>query len=168
VAVLVGATTFFLTSGEPTVQIETSPAGATILLDGFDTQQLSPATLPIAPGTHQLVLRLAGHEDSTSSIDVDGDTALSVALRPSRGALEVVSVPAGAMVFREGVLVGMTPVTIPDLADGTELNLTLQAPGFEPLTHAHRSVSGRRERTELRLVPISVAVPISAAVPVTP
>jgi serine/threonine-protein kinase len=50
-------------------QVDTTPAGAEILVDGVSTGQFSPARVQISAGTHMISLRLKGYEFSRRGID---------------------------------------------------------------------------------------------------
>jgi hypothetical protein len=50
-------------------QVDTTPAGAEILVDGISTGQFSPARVQIPTGTHMIGLRLKGYEFTRRGID---------------------------------------------------------------------------------------------------
>ncbi len=51
------------------LEVRSTPPGATIELDGTDTGRTTPADLEASSGSHTLVLRLAGHADSTLTVE---------------------------------------------------------------------------------------------------
>ncbi len=53
-----------------TLVIDSSPSGAAVELNGNDTGLVTPATLEVPAGTHSVVLRLEGHEDETSEVEL--------------------------------------------------------------------------------------------------
>jgi tRNA A-37 threonylcarbamoyl transferase component Bud32 len=137
----------------PVLHVESSPPGAFVAIDGLGTGRATPTDVELEAGRHQLALTLEGYEDHEAPLDVAGDVTLSVALRPSRPSLEIVSDPPGAMVSRDGTILGTTPYRIEDLAEGQSLELELTAAGFLPLRYLHRVRGRGREQISLRLDP---------------
>ena len=111
---------------KPPVQVETTtlhvtstPASATIVLDGKDTGKLTPVTMAVAPGSHTVSLRIAGYVGTTRTVSVakGGQASLSMSLTrissASLGSLRITSTPAGAAVTVDGKAVsGKTPLTL--------------------------------------------------------
>jgi hypothetical protein len=67
------------------VSITTTPAGATVFIDGVQ-KGISPATIPgLAPGAHTLLVTMDGYADLTTSVGVNaGETrAYTVTLVPA-------------------------------------------------------------------------------------
>ena len=50
-------------------QVDTTPSGAEILVDGISTGQFSPARVQIPSGTHMIGLRLKGYELARRGIE---------------------------------------------------------------------------------------------------
>jgi eukaryotic-like serine/threonine-protein kinase len=67
------------------LKAETVPAGATIELDGA-ARGVTPASLTLAPGKHELVLNLAGYQKWEAQVELDHETELpvTVSLTPVR------------------------------------------------------------------------------------
>jgi len=70
------------------LSVTTTPAGATVFIDGVQ-RGVSPTTIPgLAPGDHTLLLKLAGYEDLTAPVTITAGqtqaytTALSPAVTP--------------------------------------------------------------------------------------
>jgi hypothetical protein len=53
------------------VSVTTTPTGATILVDGSDSGQVTPADLKLAPGDHTIAVQLAQYETIQQSITVE-------------------------------------------------------------------------------------------------
>lgn len=53
------------------VSVTTSPTGATVLVDGSDSGQVTPADLKLAPGDHTIAVQLAPYETIQQSITVE-------------------------------------------------------------------------------------------------
>ncbi len=54
------------------ITIESTPSGATIIIDNQNTSQVTPASFPLTAGTHDLTLRLAGYTENSQSFPVVG------------------------------------------------------------------------------------------------
>ena len=120
-------TMFFLSSCEETTEPEESatlivnstPPGATIILDGDQTRAVTPATLEIEPGYHELRLELTGYQDYFETFTVeDGDTynVDATLIEAYDTTLQMISVPAGATIYIDGTYTGLiTPATIDGL-----------------------------------------------------
>jgi PEGA domain len=66
------------------------------------------------------------------------------------GALEVASLPAGAAVTLDGKPIGVTPLTLPQLAPG-DYRVTMRLKGFQTVETTVRVVAGERARAAARL-----------------
>jgi serine/threonine protein kinase len=67
------------------LSVASTPAGATILMDGKDTGKLTPSQLTLdKPGAHTIIVRRYGYLDESSSINVEtGQSSnLNLALKP--------------------------------------------------------------------------------------
>jgi eukaryotic-like serine/threonine-protein kinase len=66
------------------LKAETSPAGATVYLDGA-TLGVTPAVFSLAPGKHEIVLSLANYDPWEAQVELEKDveTPVTVALTPS-------------------------------------------------------------------------------------
>ena len=120
------------------LHVTTSPAGADIYLDGV-YRGPTPITIGnLAPGNHNVILRLAGYQEYTvtTTVVAGQTTELPVtlaALPPTVGSMDVVSYPAGASVFLDGSYRGQTSpydaLDIPNLAPGDHA-LVLSLEGY--------------------------------------
>jgi eukaryotic-like serine/threonine-protein kinase len=98
--------------------ISTQPPGADVFINGAKQSGQTPVTLPLAPGQYNLVLRLAGHEPYSGSIQVkDIQTQLNVELAEKSATrvawAQVNSNPKGAEIIVDGNSTGQfTPSRI--------------------------------------------------------
>jgi len=103
-----------------TVLIESTPPSATVFVDGTESGT-TPVTLKLAPGEHTLEVQLRGRRQTLEfTVDPGAELTKRVELgqvQPT-GALEITSEPTGARVMIDGAEVGVTPLTVPDLAVG--------------------------------------------------
>ncbi len=65
-------------------QVNTSPSGAEIIIDGNSTSQFSPARVQIPSGAHTLVMKLAGFQAARRTIDASegGTVTITETLNP--------------------------------------------------------------------------------------
>lgn len=69
----------------PKLVIESKPPGASIVIDGTDSGQTSPAVIPLKPGKHHVKLELDGFDAAESDVTVPQNKAaiLNPTLKPS-------------------------------------------------------------------------------------
>jgi len=134
-----------------TLRIETSPAGATITLNGVTLADKTPVTLPNQPtGSNNIRLEANGSGyasiDTTVVIDMDQTTRLNVTLPHLLASLRVTSDPPGALVVLDGDELGITPLTRSDLTPGNK-TLAVLLDGYEPVTQPVRLSTGGEPAT---------------------
>ncbi len=97
------------------LRITTTPAGATISVDGKELPQRSPATLNLPQGQHAIVMSADGYRPETRhpDITVGQRTNVTAALVATVGFMMVNSDPAGAEIFIDGNATGqVTPAKV--------------------------------------------------------
>ena len=104
------------TSQTGSVSIVSSPPGADLFVDG-GYRGRTPITISgLAGGRHPVVLELPGYVRHEDTVEVQNGvmTYLDPVLTPTSavGFLSVVSSPAGAFVYVDGVYRGVTPLTV--------------------------------------------------------
>jgi len=113
--------TYYSQNVQPgTIAIESNPSGAEVFVDGA-SKGLTPLTIELSPGKHDLELRRRGTTRQIS-LDITAGEQLKqqidlTNLKPV-GTLVVNSTPKGAKVIVDGRDRGVTPVTLSDLAVG--------------------------------------------------
>ena len=114
------------------VTIDSTPGGASILLDGEAAGQ-TPATIEVLQGEHQLMLQLPSYADWQKSLRIkageDQDLG-QVSLLPAPGELRLTSSPSGANVTLDGEFQGQTPLTL-EISPGKSHRLDVFKPGYE-------------------------------------
>ncbi len=111
--------------------VASSPAGASIYLEGNNTGKVTPDTLKnLLPGDHTVKLALSGYYDSTFTVMiVENQTTVSMtALRKiAHGHVFISSTPAGAAIVLDSMATGkVTPDTLKNLLTGIHtVKLTL-------------------------------------------
>ncbi len=120
------------------ISVTSNPSYASVSLDGVYQGQTEPGSpfiiSGVAAGTHTVMIRLTGYEDSVSSVTVNSGqtTTVEAALVPAMadtGALSVSSSPTGADVYIDNAKSGIAPVTIDGMAPGT-YTISLRLPGY--------------------------------------
>jgi hypothetical protein len=106
-----------------TIYVESSPPGAVISMDGLNFGH-APVTIEnLFPGSYTITAELAGYQRFTTVTTISGATRSSVYCQMvpdnTGNGLYVISNPANANVYIDGVLKGRTPVMLKDTAAGT-------------------------------------------------
>lgn len=116
------------------VVINTVPSGATVTLGGTDARK-SPATFKdVRAGKYPMRIILDGYEPVEKQVEVKENqfTDLgTITLQRGKSVVELNSVPAGAKVLQNGLLVGTTPMRRDDLPPG-EATFVLLLDGYLP------------------------------------
>ena len=103
------------------VQVLTSPAGATAMLDGERSVScITPCSLPAPPGHHSVTVTLSGYQVERREVDVSTDPVdlPPMILTAPTGTLWLASVPAGATVYLNGKRIPQLTNTQLQLAPG--------------------------------------------------
>jgi hypothetical protein len=144
-----------------TVDVQSSPAGIAIVVDG-ERRGTTPARLTLSAGAHTLELRGRG-VPRVAPIEVTAGTEtkqfFDLVEKPQTGQLRVQSQPAGARVSVDGVARGSAPVTVLQLAPGDH-QVVLQS----PTGSVTQTISVRAGLTASLVAPVGVepsAVPSS-------
>lgn len=114
-----------------TVTIESRPTGAEIFVDGA-SKGVTPLTLDLAPGKHELELKRPGASRQIS-LEVTAGQKLTQQIDLTNlravGTLVVNSTPTGAKVIVDGRDRGVTPVTLSDVTAGAHKVLIQSSAG---------------------------------------
>ncbi|MDY0062406.1 MAG: serine/threonine-protein kinase [Myxococcota bacterium] len=121
-----------------TLRLVTTPAGASVQVDGQPWDGRTPLTIEgLAPGPHDVVLTLAGYEPWSQRIEMPPGGALqrTLLLKAATVDLNLVSQPAGAryslQVLPEGeVRTGTTPEQVLALPAGTQVEISVEQRGY--------------------------------------
>ena len=70
------------------VSVTTVPSGASIWVDGIDTERTAPSTVGVSPGTHTVAVKLPSHmtAERTVVVEFDSKKELALTLRESNAA----------------------------------------------------------------------------------
>ena len=158
-------------SGPGTIRVETTPAGASVLIDD-QAKGTAPATISgLTTGSHDVVVELKGYDSAGKRVSLSDAQPSAVvtlslpAAKTAMGEADILSRPAGATVFMDGLKVGQTPLRGFRLRTGTR-RFKLTTEGFENQLEFLKVEEGAPARLDARLVPLASAAPPSA--PPTP
>lgn len=134
-----------------TVNFDSNPRGATVLVNGVTVGQTPTGAVSYQPGTYTATFRRAGYQDSSQSFSVSANSNQNVSanlvqINP-QGTVNFDSNPRGATVFVDGNVVGTTPTGAIALNAGT-YTATYRLAGyadatqqFTVTTNQNRSIS---------------------------
>jgi galactitol-specific phosphotransferase system IIB component len=135
------------------------PAGADVFINGAKQSGQTPVTLPLAPGSYNLVLRLPGYDAFAGSVQVKDNiqTQLDVYLiQKVLGKVawaQVETMPKGAEIFVDGTSTGQTTPARIQVPTGVH-TITVKLPGYLPARRAiQASEGGTVDVTNVRLEP---------------
>jgi hypothetical protein len=116
--------------------VNSRPAGADIFINGAKQSGQTPATLPLAPGQYDLVLRYPGYEAYAGHIQVKDNvqTTLDAELREKAAGhvawAQVNSTPEGAEIFIDGVSTGQVSPARIQMQTGSHV-IALRLNGYQ-------------------------------------
>jgi uncharacterized caspase-like protein len=112
-----------------TLEITSSPNGATVFLDGQGIGT-TPLSKQFIAGQHTIIVELADHRRWQSEVAVQPEevTKVSASLAEEMGSLRVTSNPDGAKVLLDGVDIGVAPLLVAEVSPGNH-QVSLSAPG---------------------------------------
>ncbi|MGR3294050.1 MAG: PEGA domain-containing protein [Candidatus Scalindua sp.] len=114
------------------VNIESEPANAIIIVDGNEVGNAPANIADLVPGKHLVEVRMNGYENWRESVNIDSgqEVALTVVLKIIPGSLCISSEPSGAVIFIDSKEAGTTPLTITDPDQGKHL-VEVKKDGYE-------------------------------------
>ena len=120
---------------------EVRPAASRFFAAASDLRQgKTPATLADLPtGEYTVIFSREGWPNHTENVVIVHNRAAQISSKFSGGSVTITSTPAGASVTRNGLALGVTPLTREDVQPG-EASYTLEVQGYIPV-----DVTGRVE-----------------------
>ena len=138
------------------LNVQSNPSGVQVFVDGVE-RGVTPAKLTLAPGSHILELRGRG-VPRVIPLDISAGAEVSQYLEmpeaPATGQLAIQSEPSGAKVLVDGVLRGVAPLTIGELAPGDH-EVELQGEGAS----ARHTVNVQAGGTASLVAPMGAPLP---------
>src|ERR1039458_3592688 len=155
-----------------TISVQSQPAGASIILDGKDTGQKTPAQVAAARGAHSIVLKQPGYADSTASANLkaSGETVTvsetlaklgeTKAIKPiggfkkifgseseNMGPIHIDTKPRGAKVT-VGTQIVSKPTPVEFALNPGSYQITLELEGYATLQKTVEITAGKRIQVE--------------------
>jgi serine/threonine protein kinase len=128
--------------------LTSKPAGADVFINGAKQSGQTPVTLPLAPGSYNLVLRMPGYEAFATSVQVKDNVQtqlLDVPLKEKSTVkvawAQVETTPKGAEIFVDGQTTGqMTPGRV-QVPAGMH-TVTVKLNGYQPARRTFQATEG--------------------------
>jgi len=118
-----------------TVYAKSSPSGAQVIVDGT-YNGITPMTLTLYPGNHNIAIKLPGYNDWSTTVYVTAGSSQTInpSLTPAIfGSISIGSAPAGASVFMDSAYQGITNpsggLTLNNVPSGSHI-LKVTASGY--------------------------------------
>ena len=134
------------------VSIDSTPTGATILVDG-ESAGTTPATLEILQGERQLMLQLASFADWQQTLEIlagEAQALGTITLEPAAGLIALASSPSGANVTVDGEFQGQTPLELALTPDRSH-RLAVFKPGYRRHNETLTVTAGSSEDKTIKL-----------------
>ena len=123
------------------IYLTSSPAGATVYLDGTVAGQTAGNGVlridNVRAGNHAIRVEKAGYQAFAVTVNVQVNTVsdvmatlVSASAPATTGTLSISSTPAGASVFIDNALRGVTPITLTDVSAGSR-QILLRLDGYQ-------------------------------------
>src|SRR5262249_20687119 len=151
-------------AGEGVIQVQTTPDGAALTLNDQPRGKAPASIRGLAPGNYEVVAELKGYEPEAQRVTLGpGSTPVQVklALGPSKSSMseaDILSRPAGATVYMDGVRIGQTPLRGQKLRVGNR-RFRLTTEGYEPYAEFLAVEEGKTARLDARMVPAGASAP---------
>ncbi len=127
-----------LTPGWARVSLQTTTPEVSVRIDQHSVTDLplssNRQTLEVMEGSREITFSAPGYIDEIIELDAVADTDVDlgiIELIPAAGMLRLTSVPAGAIVTRDGRFVGATPVNVP-MEPATRHRIQVSRAGYLP------------------------------------
>lgn len=140
----------------PVLEVISVPPGAQVRLDGREIAETAPVRITeglTLQQQHRVEVSMQGYETWTTTFEPTRGLVKQIAvLRPQRATLRVESDPPGAHIWVDDVLYGSTPLEVPGLPIGREVELRATKAGHgEARQTVSIAASELSPRVELRL-----------------
>ncbi len=145
------------------VAFSSTPAGATITIDGVDVGQ-TPMKAEVLSGVHEFVVKLAAHKAWTDKVSVAAREDISlpdITLEQADGLVLLRSSPSNASVTVDGVYQGQTPLEL-TIPPGANHRLVFFLNGYQEANRQISTSAAEESSVSVTLEPILSSVLISA------
>ncbi|MBI4865962.1 MAG: PEGA domain-containing protein [Candidatus Wallbacteria bacterium] len=145
-----------------TLEISSQPPGASVVNDATKVGLGStPLVLTLEPGSYRFRVSIPGRTPKVAALELGPGDSTRIAIElpeegpAAPGLLLLDSDPIQADVFRDGILIGATPLSL-EVPGGQTVSLLLRKPGFEDIAVSARVPPGGRQNVRAILPPTSV------------
>jgi serine/threonine protein kinase len=127
--------------------LTSKPAGADVFINGAKQSGQTPVTLPLAPGSYNLVLRMPGYDAYAGSVQVKDNiqTQLDVPLKEKSNVkvawADVETTPKGAEIFVDGQTTGQTTPARVQVPAGLH-TVTVRLNGYQQVRRTFQATEG--------------------------
>jgi len=127
--------------------LTSKPAGADVFINGAKQSGQTPVTLPLAPGSYNLVLRMPGYDAYAGSVQVKDNiqTQLDVPLKEKSTVrvawAQIETTPKGAEILVDGNSTGQTTPSRVQVPAGLH-TVTLRLAGYQPVRRTIQATEG--------------------------
>ena len=145
------------------VSFTTTPAGATVSVDGTEIGS-TPLTAEVLAGEHEVLVKLPAHKAWTDTLAVTARTDLAlpaITLEPADGLVMLRSTPSNASVTVNGTYRGQTPLEL-SLPPTSSHQLVFFVNGYEEARRELRTQAEGESSVSVTLEPIVSSVVITA------
>ena len=146
-----------------TVNLATTPAGATVSVDGVDIGQ-TPLAAEMLEGKREVVVKLAAHKAWTDTLEITAradQTLPPITLEPADGLVLLRSTPSNASVTVNGAYQGQTPIEL-SLPPDANHQLVFFVNGYQEARREVRTSADGETSVSVSLDPITSSVRIAA------
>ena len=149
-----------------TVNINSKPSGALILLDGKEAGTTPQTITDLTTGKHLVEASMEGYEHWSENIEVIAgkEYSMTAALQEKTGSIDIRSEPLNATILVNGKETGSTPETIKDLKPGMH-QVEVRMDGFENWNNNVEVASGKERKLTVTLQQSTCSVNINSKPP---
>lgn len=125
------------------VKCETTPSGATVLVNGIERGVTPLVADDVPKGLAVITFRLAGYREVSREVRLAAGEQrnLALTLAPQPATLKVISTPEGARVFVDDSYQGKTPLVVSSVKPGMR-TLKVEREGYAPLVKTLEAANG--------------------------
>jgi|GEM_PF-1882232 hypothetical protein len=150
------------------ITVSSSPENASVTLDGnYVGLTMTNSSLnldSVTPGEHTILLVLPGYRSFSMNVTVSANqvslvntTLIPVSGRLAKGAVSVSSIPSGATIILDNRSIGISPVTVSDIAVGDH-RVVLQMEGYQDYSTSIFITAGTNGTVSATLLPVTPAL----------
>lgn len=154
-----------MSEGEGSLKVFTTPAGATVFIDGVNKGQTPIKIEKVAAGEHRLRLELRGYlsREAAVSVNTDETANFSAAMEPA-AYLSVTAKPSTATILVNDRKVGTGQITSYEVPAGNAA-IQVEAPGYDVYRVSEKLSMGQTRKLDIQLVSSFAALEVTSDPP---